>query len=555
VRAVLLALLVACGGPKTPPQLPPLPHAAYAAYLDGKLAGARDDWPAAVDALTDAAKAAPDQPMIAVELARAQVKAKRIEAARQTLATARGKWPEHPQVWLASGDVEAQRAVADAIKFYKRAISIEPGEERAYLGLAKLEQPAAATRTLRQLVERVPTSIEGHYRLGQRLALADDVPKSGRSTRHGAGDVAGALAQFRKVLELDPDHIDARLDLSRGLRMQGNLDEAVAQARSAFDRSGQALDLAEELYNLLLEADDRVGAIDLLTLLDDDRSDVDALAAIARLDRGLGRLDEARAIAERIGRTDPALATLVLAEIDIAAGDPAAGARRALTVAADSERADDAHKLAASAWLTAGEPQRALAAIAPVRTHKPKDIDAATTAAFALVDLGKVADARAQLAAMGTELAVVFALARVEDRAGNPPGALVGLERLLAQKPDFVSALNLAGYLLADSNQRMPDAERYLRRARQLAPGDPAIMDSWGWLLYRKGAHRDAVRMLDHAARLAPREPEILLHLAAAWIADGAPKTAAATLARATALHPAPAVARKIEELRKTLPK
>ena len=40
----------------------------------------------------------------------------------------------------------------------------------------------------------------------------------------------------------------------------------------------RAIHVAEELFWLLAEADDLQGAIDLLTLLDDDRSDPDALA-------------------------------------------------------------------------------------------------------------------------------------------------------------------------------------------------------------------------------------------------------------------------------------
>jgi Flp pilus assembly protein TadD len=61
------------------------------------------------------------------------------------------------------------------------------------------------------------------------------------------------------------------------------------------------------------------------------------------------------------------------------------------------------------------------------------------------------------------------------------------------------------------------------------------------------------VRALDRAARFAPREPEILVHLAVAWAADGAPRTAAAVLDRAAALRPAPAVRRRIEHVRARL--
>ncbi|MBV9620939.1 MAG: hypothetical protein JO341_07935, partial [Gammaproteobacteria bacterium] len=89
-----------------------------------------------------------------------------------------------------------------------------------------------------------------------------------------------------------------------------------------------------------------------------------------------------------------------------------------------------------------------------------------------------------------------LARARLADRAGDRAGALAILEPLIRARPDLVGALNLAGYLLADAGQRLDDAERYLRHARELSPGDPAILDSWGWLLLRRGRARDAVRAL-----------------------------------------------------------
>jgi len=542
MRWLFVIALVACHRDKPLAPLPALPHQAYAHYLDGKLAGFHDDWAGAADALAAAAAAAPDQPMIAVELARSQARAKRDADARKTLDAARIKWPKHPQVWLASGDLHAKTAPADAIKFYRKAIELEPTEERAYLGLAKLEpKPADALKVLERLVKRVPTSIEGHYRLGQKLAHARELDR--------------ALVQLRKVLELDPDHIDARLDLARGLRLEGKLDEAIAQTRGAFDRSGQALDLAEELYDLLLEADDRTAAIDLLTLLDDDRSDADALVTVARLDRGLGRIAEARVVAARIAKTDGDLGTLVEAEIEIVDGDPAAAAKRALAIDKASERFVDSRKVAANALLAIGDPKGALDAATAGRAVKRDDVELATLAAFALVDLGKLADARSQLALLGDGPTPTFARARVADRAGDTTGALAISESLIAVKPDLASALNLAGYLLADSGQRLADAERYLTRARELQPGDPALLDSWGWLLYKKRDTRNAVRILDRASRFAPREAEICVHLAAAWLADGAPRTAAATLDRAENLRPTPTLQKKIAAIRAQLPR
>lgn len=540
--ALGIAAAAACSGPpKRPPPLPPLAHAAYAAYLDGKLAGYRDEWGSAADALEGAAAAAPDQPMVAVELARAQHKAKRPEAARATLAAARQRWPRHPVVWLASGDVLAQAAATrlEAKHAYARAIELDPADERGYLGLAKLELAPEALATLRRLVARLPDSVEGRYRLGVKLGVARELP--------------AAIAQMRAVLERDPDHIDARLDLARMLRYQGKLDEAVAQTRSAFDRSGQAPDVAEELFWVLCEADDRTAAVDLLTLLDDDRSDADLLAMVARLHRGLGQLDEARRIAARIGKLDADTGALVHAEIEHAAGDPAAAAQRAMAIAEDAERFADARRIAAAAYLAAGEPRRAYEAVAPALAKHGKRADLAAAAGLALAELGRLEEARA-LAAPFEGPARGMLLARIADHAGDPAGALALVEPIARGTPEQPAAMNLAGYLLTDRGQRLADAERYLRRARELAPGDPAILDSWGWLLLRRGQAREAVRALDRAARFAPREAEILVHLAAAWAADGAPRTAAATLDRAAALRPSAAVRRRIDQLRARLP-
>jgi tetratricopeptide (TPR) repeat protein len=552
--ALICALGAGCSHPAEVP-ITPLPRPVVAEYLAGKLSAYEGNWDAAADALAQAAAAAPDQPMIAVELARLQMKARRTTDAVATLARARVRWPDHPQVWLASGDLLAASDPGEAGRAYLRAIRLAPDDERAYLGLAKLQAAEAAEATLRILIAHVPASVDGHYRLAIRLALR--------------GELAASTVELRAVLERDPDHIDARLDLARALRRQGHLDQAIAETRSAFDRSGQALDIAEELFDLLCEADDRGAAIDLLTLLDDDHSDAEALAVLARIDRGLGRLAEARAIADRIAAIDRDAGAIARAEVEIAAGHRAAAEGALATVDTDGKLAGDARRLAAEAALAADDPTAALAALggpAAAGTEAGNDgLDSALVAAFALADLGRLPEARARLAGFGggsrggsgsdaaERAAAQLARARLADRAGDRAGALAIVEPLIRTRPDLVGALNLAGYLLTDAGQRLGDAERYLRHARELSPGDPAILDSWGWLLLRQGHPRDAVRALDRAARFAPLEPEILVHLAAAWAADGAPRTAAGVLDRATALSPTRAVQRRIAALRQTL--
>ena len=464
----------------------PLPPAATSHYLAGKLAMYREDWAAAADELALAAKAAPDQPMIAVEEARALAKAKRPDEARDVLAATRANWPEHEQVWLASGEILEKTAPADAAKAYKRAIELDRTDERPYLGLARaellLEHPRRAESTLRDLVIRVPSSVDGHYRLAQRQLAR--------------GALTDAIVQLRAVLERDPDHLDARLDLARALRRTGDLQGAIEQTRSAFDRAGQPMDIAEELFWLLCEADDLQGAIDLLTLLDDDRSDAESLASVARLDIGLGRIDAAEGIAQRLQKMDADLAELVEVELALARHDTAAADASAAKIKPGTDAAKVARAMRALAALDNKDVERA--------TRVLKESPAGGGAKAPTIDPAPA------------DPDETFLRARLEEAAHNRSAAIGILEMLVRSRPDDIAALNMLGYLLADSRTRLPEAERYLRRARELAPGDPAILDSWGWLLLAEGKPREALRALDHAARLAPRQSEILAHRAAA---------------------------------------
>jgi len=94
------------------------------------------------------------------------------------------------------------------------------------------------------------------------------------------------------------------------------------------------------------------------------------------------------------------------------------------------------------------------------------------------------------------------------------------LRHLIQLKPDNAHAYNALGYSLAERGIRLAEARELVEKATALAPEDPFIMDSLGWVYFRLGQHAKAIEVLRHALELRP-DPEIAAHLGEALWAQG----------------------------------
>jgi tetratricopeptide (TPR) repeat protein len=86
------------------------------------------------------------------------------------------------------------------------------------------------------------------------------------------------------------------------------------------------------------------------------------------------------------------------------------------------------------------------------------------------------------------------------------------LRKLIEIRPEHAHAYNALGYSLADRNQRLPEAQDLIEKALKLAPDDSFIIDSMGWVLYRRGKLKDSLAYLRRAYAGRP-DPEIAAHL------------------------------------------
>ncbi len=86
------------------------------------------------------------------------------------------------------------------------------------------------------------------------------------------------------------------------------------------------------------------------------------------------------------------------------------------------------------------------------------------------------------------------------------------LRKVIKIKPDYAHAYNALGYTLAEKTNRLNEAAELLDKAISLSPEDPFILDSIGWLHFRKGNLDKAREFLERAWRIR-QDPEIAAHL------------------------------------------
>lgn len=107
---------------------------------------------------------------------------------------------------------------------------------------------------------------------------------------------------------------------------------------------------------------------------------------------------------------------------------------------------------------------------------------------------------------------LLYDFALLAERLGKNDVMEAQLREVMALAPDNHHAYNALGYSLADRNIRLQEAYGLIAKALEMAPDDPFIMDSMGWVHYRMGNLAEAEKFLRRAYGLR-RDPEIAVHL------------------------------------------
>jgi tetratricopeptide (TPR) repeat protein len=95
---------------------------------------------------------------------------------------------------------------------------------------------------------------------------------------------------------------------------------------------------------------------------------------------------------------------------------------------------------------------------------------------------------------------------------GRVDAAVEAYREAARRWPESAMTLNALGYTLADRTDEYKEAEKLIRKALKYDPESPAIVDSLGWVLHKRGRNEEALHHLESAYAEFP-DHEVAAHI------------------------------------------
>ncbi|NNC55763.1 MAG: tetratricopeptide repeat protein, partial [Pseudomonadales bacterium] len=205
---------------------------------------------------------------------------------------------------------------------------------------------------------------------------------------------------------------------------------------------------------------------------------------------------------------------------------------------------------AASLYEALGEPERAVEHLVEFARDTPNFSAELNTAAAEILARHDQPDRALEmlnnvLTSQPDNRSARFARAFLYEDLDQVDASIAELRKLLKEQPDDSVALNALGYTLVDRTSRYREGYRLIRKALQLDPNNPAIIDSMGWAEYRRGNLDDAITYLERAYVLV-RDPEIAAHLGEVLYVQGQTEQALEIWEQALSENPEAKVLREV---------
>ena len=457
----------------------------------------------------------------------------------------------------------------DSEAAFKKALAIEPDNEDALVGLAGVYGERGDTKASTELLEKLAAknpSARAYAMLGQNYeslrewALAAETFKKAADSEPTqlefkeeealdlgrAGQYDEALKIYQEIATAKPLDAEPYLKMAEIREQQNNPEEARRLIDKAKEIDKYSPDVHRADALLLAEGGKLPDAItamkSVLDMTAKSNYDPQQKASRAALLEELGRLYR------RNEQYDPAVDTFK----QMIALDPDQGAQAASEIIETHRQSREytkAHQeadvalakypnnpgiLSVRAQLFSDEGQTD-ASVAELRKLLDGKADFETYLQIAEIyqrghnyaEASKALDSAEKLAKEDKSRDnVFFSRGALYERQKKFDLAEKEFRKVLDADPKNASALNYLGYMLADQNVRLPEAQDYIKRAVDLEPSNYAFLDSLGWVYFRLNKLDDAERQLSRSLQLSAKDPTIHDHLGDVYFKQGKLKLA-----------------------------
>ena len=486
---------------------------------------ARGDEAAGFAELESASKAAVNNPNPDIALVLARVQRRQYDQALVAWKTLQQRQPDSPMTYNLRASIDmGKNDIPAARKALEHAIELQPTYFPAVANLAQFDMrdhnPEAARQRFKTLLAKDPGNLSGLLALAQFensngganavLPLLKEARRANPTSERAVAVLAGyyaskddakqALSIAQEGLASSPNS-PGYLDLvGRFLLQTGSTDQAIATYRKLVAINPNSVDYLMRLGEAQIAANQSDAALQTFGNALRDKPDAYQAQAVAVTSMiRAGKPDDAGRLLETIRKQSPKSPVLPELDADVKLStkqyaEATAGYRKVLAQTPSSGVVIKTY----SAMYLSGKQPEASAFIADWLKSHPKD------------DTVRMFDADVAL--------------RTKDYGR----ATQNYRAVLETQPNNAGVVNNLAWALWQ--QKDPQALSYAQKANEMAPDNPSIADTFGWMLVEQGQTKRGLEYLEKASARAPAQRDIALHLAKAQIKDGRKDAARTTL-------------------------
>ena len=491
---------------------------AYHAFLMGQIALGEEDFESALKSF-DRASAVIEEPAPILHIRRAELHVRSgdlnraLEASKQALA----EMPDNLNALLLhAGILEALQRDSEAEPIYRSLISKNVDSLSPYVLLASLyargREFTRGVEILQKWMKTHPKDPTARYYMARIYEAQGDL--------HRAEEILAALS------EQAPEQEQIGIDYLRVLVRLKKLEAAERVCLQILERNPKNAVARRVMGQLLLNRNQLEAALphlQVLEAMEEDPSDTRFKMALIHIERQ--NFPEAVRELSLVLAKNPknGAARYYLGSIYAGSGRRKEAVIELLNIEPTDEMFVKGRMFAALILRQEGDLPRAETAAREALNTDPTNRHLLTYVVMILREQGKARDARVllegALESAPDDEKLLYAYANVLAELQEVDQAITIMERVVERNPKHADALNFVAYSLAERGYDLERASELPGPALAVKPMDPFLLDSAGWIAFRRQDYVKAEQLLEQASRLSGGDTVIMEHYGEALLA------------------------------------